>query len=105
MSKKRNFYIKLSDKDFLSLINNNYFKENLNIEIDNLINEIIPKIPSIKDNKKNENEFSFTKPLQIPNQNLFRLSFGLYVDKIFFKYLNEKKFLKMLKSLKFQFQI
>ena len=190
--KKKNFYIKLSDKDFLSLINNNYFNENLSIELGNLSNEIIPKIPIIKDNEltgeillilknifdsfskdellskyqasklmsqimnkeieendkiisdlfsnkdnylnfkdfcefyhnkiknntdefwkclynlgynnllkqnescigitfnnnnynfKNENEFSLIKFLQIPNQNLFRLSFGLYVDKSFF---------------------
>ena len=52
--KKKNFYIKLSDKDFFSLINNNYFNEHLNIEIDNLLNEIIPKIPLIKDYKLTE---------------------------------------------------
>ena len=50
LSKTKNFYIKLSDKDFFSLINNNYFNKHLSIEIDNLLNEIIPKIPLIKDN-------------------------------------------------------
>ena len=50
LSKTKNFYIKLSDKYFLFLINNNYFNEHLSIEIDNLLNEIIPKIPLIKDN-------------------------------------------------------
>ena len=50
-------------------------------------------------NVQNENEFSFIKFLQIPNKNLFRLSFGLYVDKIFFKYLNEKEVFKKVKVI------
>ena len=50
-------------------------------------------------NVQNENEFSLIKFLQIPNQNLFRLSFGLYVDKIFFKYLNEKEVFKKVKVI------
>ena len=61
LSKKKNFYIKLSDKDFLSLINNNYFNEHLSIEIDNLLNEIIPKIPLIKDNKLTEEILNILK--------------------------------------------
>ena len=213
LSKTKNYYLLLSDKDFFSLIKNNYFNEHLSIEIDNLLNEIIPKIPLIKDNKlteeilnilknifdsfsfneklskykasklmskimnkeikendkiisdlfeywsdkneylnfkyfceyyydrteynidevwkslynlgynnllkqnescigiqgitlnnnnynvQNENEFSLIKFLQIPNQNLFRLSFGLYVDKIFSKYLNEKEVFKKVKVI------
>ena len=59
--KKKNFYIKLSDKDFFSLINNNYFNEHLNIEIDNLLNEIIPKIPLIKNNKLTEEILNILK--------------------------------------------
>ena len=54
LSKTKNFYIKLSDKDFLSLIKNNYFNEHLSIDTGNLSNKIIPKIPLIKDNKLTE---------------------------------------------------
>ena len=61
LSKKKNFYIKLSDKDFFSLIKNNYFNEHLSIEIDNLLNEIIPKIPLIKDNKLTEEILNILK--------------------------------------------
>ncbi len=61
LSKKKNFYLKFSDKDFFSLINNNYFNENLSIETDNLLNEIIPKIPLIKDNKLTEEILNILK--------------------------------------------
>ena len=50
LSQKKNFYIQLSDKNFSSLINNNYFEENLNIEIEDLIKEIIPRIVLIRFN-------------------------------------------------------
>ena len=50
LSKKENFYLKLSDEYFPLLINSNYFNENINIEIENLTTEIIPKILLIKNN-------------------------------------------------------
>ena len=43
------------------MINNNYFNENLSIEIDNLINQIIPKIPLTKDNKLTEEILNILK--------------------------------------------
>ena len=36
LSKKDNFYLKISDKFFIKLINNPYFRENLNIEIEDI---------------------------------------------------------------------
>ena len=50
-------------------------------------------------NAKNENEINLIKFLRISNKNLFRLSFGLYVDIIFFKYLNEKEVFKKVKVI------
>ena len=50
LSKKENFYLKLSNKYFPLLINSNYFNENINIEIGNLTIEIIPKLLLIKNN-------------------------------------------------------
>ena len=52
LSKKENFHLKLSDKDFNLLINNNsYFENNLRIEIDDLTKEILPRYLLIKENK------------------------------------------------------
>ncbi len=43
--------MRLSDEYFNLMINNSYFKENISINIDDLIEENIPKILLIKDNK------------------------------------------------------
>jgi hypothetical protein len=51
LSKNQNFNLRLSDEFFNLMINNLYFKENIRINIDDLIEENIPKILLIKDNK------------------------------------------------------
>ena len=43
--------MRLSDEYFNLMINNSYFKENISINLDDLIEENIPKILLIKDNK------------------------------------------------------
>ena len=51
LSKNQNFNLRLLDEYFNLMINNLYFKKNIRINIDDLIEENIPKILLIKDNK------------------------------------------------------
>ena len=51
LSKNQNFNLSLLDEYFNLMINNLYFKNNIRINIDDLIEENIPKILLIKDNK------------------------------------------------------
>ncbi len=51
LSKKKNFYIKLSDQDLYLLIDNIHFQDNISIETGDLTKEIIPRMLLIKDNK------------------------------------------------------
>ena len=51
LSKNQNFNLRLLDEYFNLMINNLYFKNNIRINIDDLIEENIPKILLIKDNK------------------------------------------------------
>ncbi len=51
LSQKENFYLKLDDNHFNKLIKNNYFQRNINIEIEHLTKEMIPRILLIKHNK------------------------------------------------------
>ena len=48
LSQKENFYIKLCDNEFNKIIESNYFNENLNIEIEYLTKEMIPRILLVK---------------------------------------------------------
>ena len=51
LSKNENFILSLDDKDFNSMFNNFYFKENARIELKNMKNYILPKILLIKNGK------------------------------------------------------
>ena len=51
LSKKKNFYIKLSDQDLYLLIDNIHFQDNISIETGDLTKEIIPRMLLMKDNK------------------------------------------------------
>ena len=71
LSKNENFYLKLSDKDFNLLIDNNpYFEKNLSIEIDDLTKEILPKYLLIKENK-------LTEKILVAFKEIFNLFFQL----------------------------
>ena len=64
LSKNENFYLKLSDKDFNLLIDNNpYFENNLNIEIDKLTKEIFPKYLLFKENKLTDKALKIIKEI------------------------------------------
>ena len=54
LSKIQNFNLRLSDEYFNLMINNSYFKENIRINMDELIKENIPKIMLIKNNELTE---------------------------------------------------
>ena len=51
LSEKGNFYLKICDNNFNKVIQSIYFKDNLNIEIEYLIKEMIPKILLVKYNR------------------------------------------------------
>ena len=64
LSKNENFYLKLSDKDFNSLIDNNpYFENNLNIEIYDLTKEILPRYSLIKENQLTDKALKIFKEI------------------------------------------
>ena len=117
LSKKDNFYLKISDKFFIKLINNPYFRENLNIEI-----EDIPRILLISNNELNgkalkifkeifelfstNNKMSKEQILEFMNK-----SFGLDINeykklsKLFSFYISKDEFLELDKFYKFYYDI
>jgi len=90
LSQKNNFNIKISDNNTFSLINHIYFEENLNIEIEDLTKEKIPRILLIEYNKFNK------KALEVFNEifNLFSIN-GKMTKTQILKFINKcfnKKF-------------
>ena len=51
LSKKKDFILKLFDKEFNRMINDSYFQNNISVEIEDMDQKLIPKILLIKDNK------------------------------------------------------
>ena len=117
LSKKDNFYLKISDKFFIKLINNPYFRENLNIEI-----EDIPRILLISNNELNGKALKIFKEIfelfstnnKMSKEQILKFmnkSFGLDINeykkisKLFSFYISKDEFLELDKFYKFYYDI
>ena len=99
LSKNKNFNLKLSDENFISIIQHPYFKENIRLFLENNISKIIKNNELVEEESKKDSIYS--NFIELLKHQIYKLSLFENFEENIFKYLTEKLVFQNLKKIDF----
>ena len=99
LSKNKNFNLKLSDENFISIIQHPYFNENIRLFLENNISKIIKNNELVEEESKKDSIYS--NFIELLNHQIYKLSLFENFEENIFKYLTEKLVFQNLKKIDF----